>query len=227
MAEKANTKTQIFNLVILDKSGSMSPIRKATIEGLNETINGIRKAQEKFADKQEHYFSLMTFCACEQKMVYDQAPIAEVHDVTEKDYEPCCCTPLYDAIGISLKKLKQQIRGQKNYAVVVTIITDGYENASKEYTGKEVTHMISDLREEGWAFAYMGADHDVEAVAKSMNITNVRQFDHTDEGTMETMAFDSAKRMSFFAKCNCLADLDSVEDRQVAMKKLSDNLYEE
>ena len=231
MADKAKTdKTQIFNLVILDKSGSMSSIREATISGLNETINGVRMAQEKYANEQEHYFTLHTFCSCEQKQVLDCLPIDQVRDLTHEDYQPCCCTPLYDAIGIALNNLKQRTKHLDNYAVVVTIITDGYENASKEYSGKEVARLISDLREEGWAFAYMGADHDVEEVAKSMNITNTRRFDHTADGTTEGMAFDSKKRIEFYdhVACCCAPSIEmNREERMSRLRKLSDNLYED
>ena len=60
-----NQKTQVFNVIILDRSGSMECIRKAAVDGFNETLAGIKKAQEKFADTQEHFVSLVTFCSCE------------------------------------------------------------------------------------------------------------------------------------------------------------------
>lgn len=47
-------KTQVFNVIILDRSGSMNRIRKAAVDGFNETLAGIKKAQEKFADTQDH-----------------------------------------------------------------------------------------------------------------------------------------------------------------------------
>ena len=65
--ETKQTKTQVFNVIILDKSGSMENIRQAAVSGFNETLNGIKKAQEKYADTQEHYVSLLTFCDCEKK----------------------------------------------------------------------------------------------------------------------------------------------------------------
>ena len=59
--ETKQTKTQVFNVIILDKSGSMECIRQAAVSGFNETLNGIKKAQEKFIDTQEHFVSLLTF----------------------------------------------------------------------------------------------------------------------------------------------------------------------
>lgn len=59
--ETKQTKTQVFNVIILDKSGSMGSIREAAVDGFNETLVGVKKAQEKFADTQEHFVSLLTF----------------------------------------------------------------------------------------------------------------------------------------------------------------------
>jgi len=53
-------KTQVFNVIILDRGGSMQRLRQAAVDGFNETLAGIKKAQEKFADTQEHYVSLAT-----------------------------------------------------------------------------------------------------------------------------------------------------------------------
>ncbi|MBQ1731477.1 MAG: hypothetical protein II037_04640, partial [Bacteroidales bacterium] len=88
-----SSKDKIYNLVILDKSGSMSSIAEAAISGFNETVGGIRAAQEKYAETQEHFVSLMVFCDCEKRLVYDNVPVAEVKQLTSRDYRPCCCTP--------------------------------------------------------------------------------------------------------------------------------------
>ena len=58
--ENKLTKTQVFNVIILDKSGSMNSIRDAAISGFNETLAGINKAQEQYADTQDHFVSLFT-----------------------------------------------------------------------------------------------------------------------------------------------------------------------
>ena len=138
--ETKNTtvKTQVYNLIILDKSGSMSSIAKAAIAGFNETVGGIHSAQERFKDTQEHFVSLMIFCDCEKTMVYDMVPVDKVKELTSKEYRPCCCTPLYDAMGISINALYKAIKDKEDATAVVTVITDGLENASKEYSGKAI-----------------------------------------------------------------------------------------
>ena len=71
METTKTTKTQVFNLIILDKSGSMDSIRKEAIAGYNETLGSIKAAQLKHYDTQEHYISLAAFCGCGVDMIYD------------------------------------------------------------------------------------------------------------------------------------------------------------
>ena len=111
MEKKNNTlKTQVYNLIILDKSGSMESIRKEAIDGYNETLGAIRAAQLKHMDTQDHFVSLAAFCDCEIDMIYDKTPIKDADKLTKKQYESCCCTPLFDAIGKTVKKLKADIK---------------------------------------------------------------------------------------------------------------------
>ena len=194
------TKTQVFNVIILDKSGSMESIRQAAISGFNETLNGIKKAQEKFADTQDHFVSLLTFCSCEKKYVFDKVPVAEARPLTIDDYAPCCCTPLYDAMGFTLTSMRNYVRDIEDSVVVVTIITDGLENASKEFSGPAVKQLVEDLKKEGWTFTYMGANQDSVEVAFTLSIRNARNFDYSAEGTTVGMAKDASTRMNFFSR---------------------------
>ena len=193
-------KTKVFNVIILDRSGSMECIRQAAVDGFNETLAGIKKAQEKFADTQDHFVSLVTFCSCETKHVYDQTPVAEAKPLNIEDFQPCCSTPLYDAMGFTLTAMHKQIKDIEDVAVVVTIITDGYENASKEYNGSSIKALVEKLRKEGWTFTYMGANQDSMEVAMSMSIRNARNFDYSSEGTRASMRKDTTTRMNFFSR---------------------------
>jgi hypothetical protein len=71
---------------------------------------------------------------------------------------------------------------KKRYAVSVTIITDGYENSSREYPHSAIKSLIESKKKQGWLFAYMGADHDVESVAYELSISNSLSFDKTEAG---------------------------------------------
>ena len=195
------TKTQIYNLIILDKSGSMSSIAKAAIAGFNETVGGIRSAQERFKDTQEHFVSLMIFCNCEKRLVYDKVPVAEVKELTSKEYQPCCCTPLYDAMGISINALHKDIKDLEDATAVVTVITDGLENASKEYSGKAIKALVERMKnEEGWNFAYIGTNQDVEATSASLSIDNHIAFRDDEAGMSEAWETERKSKMRMFGR---------------------------
>lgn len=183
---QTKAKTQVYNLVILDKSGSMSSIANAAISGFNETIGGIRSAQKQFADTQEHFVSLMVFCNCDKSFIYDNVPVDQVKELTSREYRPCCCTPLYDAMGISLNKLLNDIKDNPDATAVVTIITDGLENASTEYRLADIKALVERLKnEEGWNFSYIGTNQDVEKTSRDLSIDNHMTFVDDKEGMEE------------------------------------------
>jgi hypothetical protein len=194
-------KTQVYNLIILDKSGSMSSIANAAIAGFNETVGGIRSAQERFKDTQEHFVSLMIFCDCEKTMVYDMVPVEKVKELTSREYRPCCCTPLYDAMGISINALYNAIKDKEDATAMVTIITDGLENASKEYSGKAIKALVERMKdEEGWNFAYIGTNQDVRATSASLSIDNHMEFRDDEAGMREAWEKERKAKMSMFSR---------------------------
>lgn len=200
-------KTRIFNLIILDESGSMSSIEREAISGVNETVQTIRAAQEKFED-QEHIVSLISFNSGEVKTLYDCVSVNEVKELSDKEYIPSCGTPLYDAMGNSLNQLKKKVAEADK--VLVAIITDGYENASKEYNGAAIKSLVEKLRAQGWVFTYIGANQDVEKVAATISINNVMNFNTTSEGTNAMFAREKKSRMRWFTHIS--DGIDSSED---------------
>ena len=230
-----NTKTQVFNVIILDRSGSMECIRKAAVDGFNETLAGIKKAQEKFADSQDHFVSLVTFCSCEMQHVFDKTPVADAHPLTMADYQPCCCTPLYDAMGFTLTAMRKHVNDIDDAVVVVTIITDGLENASREYSGKNIKELVERLRGEGWTFTYMGANQDAVEVAMKLAIRNSRNFAYNDEGTRASMGKDTSTRMNFFSRLSCMKMQEadgcaapiSAEERYNIYTSMADEAFDE
>lgn len=184
-------KQRVFNLIILDESGSMSSIEKQAIDGVNETVQTIRAAQKKHED-QEHFLTLVSFNSDSVKTIYDNVEAEKVEELTGKQYQPSCCTPLYDAMGNALTKLSKNVAD--NDAVLVTVITDGYENASQEYDGKAIKSLVESLKSKGWLFTYIGANHDVEAVAATISITNTLSFSADAEGTSAMFARERKAR---------------------------------
>jgi hypothetical protein len=202
-----NGKLKIYNLIILDKSGSMSSISQAAISGFNETVAGIRSAQVRYQDSQEHFVSLYVFCQCDKHYIYENVPVGEVKALTSKEYRPCCGTPLYDAMGFSLNKLLNQIQSDTNATVAVTVITDGLENASREYDGKAIKALVDKLKdEEGWNFAYIGTNQDVEAVAATISITNTMYFENDMDGMTDAWENERKSKMRMYDRMQ--ADFD-------------------
>lgn len=228
-------KTQVFNVIILDCSGSMECIRQATVEGFNETLAGIKKAQEKFVKTQDHFVTLVTFCSCETKHVYDKTPVADAHPLKMEDFQPCCTTPLYDAMGITLTAIRKHVKEIEDSVVVVTVITDGMENASHEYNGKTIKELVERLHGEGWTFTYMGANQDSVEVAMKLSIRNSRNFAYSHEGTRASMGKDASTRMNFFSRLSCMKMQEadgcaapmSAEERHNLYTSMADEAFDE
>lgn len=210
--ENTNNRLKVYNLIILDKSGSMSSIAEAAISGFNETVGGIRSAQERYHDTQQHFVSLFVFCDCDKKYLYENVPVEQVKTLTSREYRPCCCTPLYDAMGISLNALLGQIQADKNATAAITVITDGLENASREYSGHDIKQLVDRLKDqEGWNFAYIGTNQDVEKVAATISITNTMYFEDNMAGMSQAWENERKSKMRMYDRmeqdfaCCCAA----------------------
>ena len=171
-----NKKHQVHNLIILDESGSMESIKKTTIQGFNEIVQTVKGIGKEYPE-QEHFISLITFNGIGHKILHFIDPVEKLELIDGSRYKPDASTPLYDAMGFSFAKLRQVLENTKDYNVLVTIMTDGEENASKEYTGPAIKKLIEELKLNRWTFTYIGADHDVEKFARSMSIPNTMAFE--------------------------------------------------
>lgn len=191
-------ETRVFNLIILDESGSMCAIKGEAISSVNESIQTIRCA-EKENENQKHFVSLVTFNQ-KARTVYDCEPVSEIREMTGDDYHPDCCTALFDAMGYALTRLAVKVKDDDR--VLVTIVTDGMENASTEYNRHAIKKLVEELKGKGWVFTYIGANQDVFEVAASMSIKNALSFTATDEGTREMTRRVNSRRKSFFARLN-------------------------
>jgi uncharacterized protein YegL len=172
-------KHQVHNLIILDESGSMESIKNTIIQGFNELVQTIHGVEKQFPE-QEHFISFLTFNSMGQKWLHFVDKASKLKKIDNKKYKPDALTPLYDAIGSGIHKLKHFLEGKSDYNVLVTILTDGEENASKEFSGTDIKKMVEELKMENWTFTYIGTDHDVEKVARSLSINNTLSFEKND-----------------------------------------------
>jgi uncharacterized protein YegL len=184
-------KHQVHNLIILDESGSMASIKKTIIQGFNELVQTIQGIEKQFPE-QEHFISFISFNGLGQKLLHFIDPASELKQIDDKSYNPDASTPLFDAMVFGINKLRQAIQGQTDYNVLVTILTDGEENASKEYSGSDVKKLVEELKLNRWTFTYIGTDHDVEKIASSLSINNTWVF-KKDEANIKDMFMEERR----------------------------------
>ena len=202
MKKSNEEKTKrVFNLIIVDESGSMSIIHRQAFSGMNETLQTIRMMQEKYPD-QEQRVTLVTFDTGHTKWHFNNTLASNTKDLAWKDYNPSGGTPLYDAIGNAVSKTNAHVSEDDN--VLVTIITDGEENSSEEWTLKMVRTMIEKLKKQNWTFTLIGTDNlDVETMAQSFAIEEHMEFQQDEEGTKAMFARERRSRERY--NC-CLAE---------------------
>jgi hypothetical protein len=151
--------------VILDRSGSMQSSQKRTIDGYNEFVNGLK------ADAATKYkISLTQFDSPadgpELTVTYLEKPLAEVPVLTMESYQPRGSTPLYDAVGECVRR----VPNSSGVGVMTVIITDGMENASREFSQASVRDLIKQKESDGWKFVFLGANIDSAAVGGSLGV---------------------------------------------------------
>lgn len=153
---------------ILDRSGSMGPLAETAISSFNSFL------KEQQNEPGEVTFSLILFDD-EYLLHADAMPIREVVELDANSYVPRATTALLDAIGRTIdntgKRLAAMREKDRPGKVVVAIFTDGLENASSDYTEKEISKSIKHQQEKyNWEFLFLGANQDAIATAGRMNI---------------------------------------------------------
>lgn len=201
-------KHQVHNLIILDESGSMSSIKTTIIQGFNELVQTIQGIEKQFPE-QEHFISFVSFNGLGQKLLHFIDPASKLKQIDDKSYNPDASTPLFDAMGFSINKLKQSLQGQTDYNVLVTILTDGEENASKEFSGNDIKKLVEELKQNRWTITYIGTDHDVEKIALSLSINNTMFFAKSEAGIKDMFLKEQSARAKYSQKIRSKEDTTS------------------
>ena len=157
-----NRPQPLYVTLILDETGSMQDCKGAAIAGFNHYVAALRR------EPAETRVTLTLFNSRKTEVRYQAMPVTRVHDLDVETYRPQDTTPLYDAIGRTLTAARQEVpAGARRLCV---ILTDGEENASKEYSRAQIFDMIKAYENEGWTFLYLGANHDVWAAGEELGI---------------------------------------------------------
>ena len=163
---KKNSLTEV--VFILDRSGSMSGLEEDTIGGFNSIL---QKQREEDGDAN---VTTILFDH-EIEMLHKRVNIKEIKNITSDDYNVRGCTALLDAIGYSINfmiNVAKNKNEEKAKNVLFIITTDGYENASKEYSYEKIKKMITYQKEKyNWKFLFLGANIDAISTAKNFGIS--------------------------------------------------------
>ncbi len=153
---------------ILDRSGSMSGLEGDTIGGFNSMLKK-QRGEEGKANVTTVLFD------DEIEMLHKRVDIKEIKNITSKDYYVRGCTALLDAIGYSINfmiNVQKNKKEEKAKNVLFIITTDGYENASKEYSYEKIKKIITYEKERyNWQFLFLGANIDAISTARNFGIS--------------------------------------------------------
>lgn len=170
-----SNKTLIIG--ILDRSGSMRPLREDMEGGFDHFIEEQKKVPG------ECLVSLYQFDD-RYDTVYEVKPIAEVPPMS---LVPRGNTALFDAVGKTIVTVGEQLgalpEDKRPGAVIVMIVTDGQENASGEYTLERVRELVKTQTEAfKWRFIYLGSDMSTLKDAQALEIKSAARFGATGQG---------------------------------------------
>ena len=153
---------------ILDRSGSMAGLEKDTIGGFNAMLEKQRK------EPGDAVVSTVLFDN-QAEVIHDRVALADVPNLTDREYYVRGCTALLDAVGGAIHHIgnvhKYARREDVPEKTLFIITTDGMENASRRYTYDKVKAMIEHQREKyGWEFLFLGANIDAAREAARFGI---------------------------------------------------------
>ena len=173
--------------VVLDRSGSMSNCVHQTIDALNGYLIGMQK---------ENTEGVVTISLFDSQSITIGIDKVQIKDLSPLDYSfltPRASTPLYDAIGAAIYEHSNYDVTKEDKKVLV-IVTDGLENASREYSGEAIKKLVEEKEEAGWLIVYLGSDHDIYKQTRMIGIDSKRSIRYS-KGKSDS-AFKSVLRTS-------------------------------
>ena len=191
--------------VALDRSGSMSgPSWTNAIDSLNEYVGGLQN------EKIEGDITIIAFDAppsldVRLTPIVENQSIAYFETLKPDVLSPAGMTPLYDAAANVMDRALER----NNDRTVVVILTDGAENASKEYTQAKIKAKVEQLQAKTWEVIFLGANFDVAEYTKSagLDMTKMRNFDMNDTWQRTSMTEDLTRSTTAYVATGMAIDL--------------------
>ena len=174
---------------VLDESGSMKAMEDAAREAFNEFL------QEQINHGGRTWWTLVTFNS-QTSIRFEHIPGAEVRPLRNADYQPNAMTALYDALGDAItatqtRLVASQDKGNAN-DVIVVVMTDGMENASRRWTHQRIFDLITECEQSGWQFIFLGANQDAWSVADRLGMRHAAVSDFSPDRPATMRGTDDA-----------------------------------
>lgn len=154
--------------IILDRSGSMESVKADTIGGFNNFLSEQQKVEG------EASLSLVQFDD-QYEVVYEDVDIQSADRLTARTFQPRGSTALFDAVGRTIDAVGQRLAAlpgaERPDKVLLVIMTDGFENASREFSADRISAMINHQHNVyQWEFMFIGANQDAVLSARAIGI---------------------------------------------------------
>ena len=139
-------------VIVIDRSGSMGSLRGTVVEEANRFLERLDPTD---------VVTIVQFDGhAPYELLVDGVPAAEVTPIAYDRYEPRGSTPLFDAVGTAITRTAGAVARDAvlgtDTAVVLGVITDGFENASTDYTERQVADLVEHYQDRGWLISYTG-----------------------------------------------------------------------
>lgn len=133
------------------------------------------------------------------RTMYTDVPVDKVEYLTEATYQPHGSTNLYDAVGKRIHALSARAEQYTDAAKLVVIMTDGQDNASREYSATSLKALIEQKEKDGWTFVFLGANQDAWSVGQTFGMAkgNTMTYDTANmAATMGTLSASTTRYRS-------------------------------
>lgn len=190
--KRAGKKTSHV-IFVLDDSGSMQSCRDATISGYNEYLQMQKKDARETGIPT--YVSLYKFDGGSLISVFNRVEVNEVSELNRNTYNPSGGTNLYDAIGGVMMKINNDLQSHKKAdrdSVIITILTDGEENASRTFDSSNIKQMVEKAEAKNWGFMFLGANIDAFAASSILGFNTNNTMQYSTQNMSETIRSASA-----------------------------------
>jgi uncharacterized protein YegL len=193
--------------VVLDRSGSMASVKDDTIGAFNNYVEELAKTNP------EAKLSLTIFDSQSVDTIVNNVSIKEVTPLNGTTYQPRGSTPLYDAVGKVIDKL-ENTKGKNK---VLVVLTDGYENCSKEYSREGIKNSLDEKQEKNnWLVIYLGANQDAFAEGAKFGTQHINTMDFNTANMRSTLSATAAATSRYAATGSRLKAGFTAEEREAA-----------